>query len=356
MKLLSLLLLHKILSKDSEAHRVIKPNNDKIFNSKRDATSSPFHSCTSKNCSLNHLLANLSSDVTIYITDEMVLSSVIQLTHLEDIAIIGYNVPTVQCGYSGGLHIVSCHNVTIKGIIWNGGGTNVSINTTQRIVLYMYNSSNIHIHDCSFQSSLGQSVVLSEVSGSVNINNCNFTHNNHYDSHGTAIHYSSKLNDDIQLVFTISNCVFDYNEGASIVHFYQSDTSQICLSIGSSKFSNNQGVPVFILNEQLYIIGVVLFEENIATSGGGLFVDNRASVIFDESSVVTFSKNAATNQGGAIFVSSQAMISFEQNSTVVFNNNRAGKGGAIFLKRSIVILKLILKLNSMEIQVTMVEV
>ena len=49
----------------------------------------------------------------------MALSSVIQLTHLKNIAIIGYNNPTVQCGYSGGLHFVSCDNVTIEGIIWN---------------------------------------------------------------------------------------------------------------------------------------------------------------------------------------------------------------------------------------------
>ena len=225
MKLLLLLLLYKILLKDSKAHKVIKLSNDNIFSSKRDATSSPLHSCISGDCSLINLLANLSSDVTIYITDDMVLSSVIQLTHLKNIAIIGYNSPTVQCGYSGGLHFVSCHNVTIKGIIWNECGANANINATQRIGLYVYNSSNILIHDCSFQSSLGQSVVLSEVSGSVNINNCNFTHN-HYDSHGTAIQYSSKLNDDIQLVFTISNCIFNYNEGASIVHFGQSGISQ----------------------------------------------------------------------------------------------------------------------------------
>ena len=53
---------------------------------------------------------------------------------------------------------------------------------TQRIVLYMYNSLNILFHNCSFQNSLGQSVVLSEVSGNVYINNCNFTHNNNYNN------------------------------------------------------------------------------------------------------------------------------------------------------------------------------
>ena len=55
---------------------------------------------------------------------------------------IGYNNPTVQCGYSGGLHFVSCHNVTIEGIIWNKCSTYINISSTQEIRM-LYNSSNI---------------------------------------------------------------------------------------------------------------------------------------------------------------------------------------------------------------------
>ena len=243
------------------------------------------------------------------------------MTHLKNIPIIGYNNPTVQCGYSGGLHFVSCHNVTIEGIIWNKCGANVHMSATQGIGLYICNSLNIIFQNCIFKNSLGQSIVLSEVSGSVNINNYNFTNNSHY-NHGTAIHYSSKLNDDVQLVFTINNCIFDYNEGTSIVYFNQSGISQKYLSLQNSKFSNNYGGAMYILLGQFHINGVVLFEENNATHGGGLVVSNHASV-FTENSVVTFSKNVATNQGGAIFVSNQAMISFEQNSIVIFNSNMA---------------------------------
>ena len=335
MKLLLLLLMYKILFDDSEAHRVIKPNNDSIFTSKRDASSTPSYSCISQNCSLVNLLANFTSDVTIHITTDMMLSSVMQLTHLRNIAIIGYNNPTVQCGYSGGLYFVSCHNVTIQGIIWNECGALANISTTQRIGLYIYNSSNIIFQNCISQNSLGQSIALLEVSGSVSISNCNFTHNSHYKKHGTAIYYSSNLNDNVQLVFTINNCIFDYNEGASIVYFDHSGTSQKHLSLQNSKFSNNQGIPILILNKQLYINGVVLFEGNHATYGGGLFVGDHASVIFNKSAFVTFSKNVATNQGGAVFVSNQAMISFEQNSIVVFNSNSADEGGAVFSKNNI---------------------
>ena len=114
MKLLLLLLMYKILLDDGEAYRVIKPNNDSIFISKRDASSTPSHSRISQNCSLVNLLANITSNVTIYISTDMMLSSVIQLTHLRNIAITGYNNPTVQCGCNGGLYFVrilsQCYN------------------------------------------------------------------------------------------------------------------------------------------------------------------------------------------------------------------------------------------------------
>ena len=73
-----------------------------------------------------------------------------------------------------------------------------------------------------------------------------------------------------------------------------------------------------------------MFKENNATNAGALFVGGHASVIFNKSSVVTFSKNIVANQGGAVFVSNQAMISFEQNSIAVFNSKRAVEGGAVY--------------------------
>ena len=333
MKLL-LLLLGVIFFKDIRGHRVIKINYDNIFTSEgiqSDSSQEVLKCCIYGNhpCySFVDLLANMTDDVTIYITTDMVLSSVVRLTHLKNIAIIGQSNPTVQCGYDGGLHFVYCQNFTIEGITWNGCGANLI--TTPGIGLYMYNSSNVNFQNCAFQNWFGQSIALSDVSGSVNINNCKFTHNNHYNSHGAAIHYSS--NDDAQLVFMINNCTFEYNEGASIVYFYHSDISQKYLSLENSTFINNKGISVYIINQRLYVKGLVLFEENKATDGGGLFVSDHASVVFSESSAVTFSKNVAINEGGAIFVNNQGMISFEQNSIVVFNNNTANGGGAICSK------------------------
>ena len=310
---------------------MIKSDDDNISTSRADS-SNGLHRCISENCSSCYsfvdLLDDFTSDGTIYITMDMVLSSVIQLTHLKNIAIIGYNNPAVQFGYSGGLQFVHCHNLTIEGIKWNGCGAKSHTSTTPEIGLYVHNSSNIIFQNCTFQNSFGQSVVLSEVLGYVNINNCKFRHNNYYNNHGTAIHCSS--NNNAQLVFIINNCTFDYNEGVSIVYFYQLGSLQKYLILQYSNFKNNKGIPICIFKQKLFINGLVLFEGNKATYGGGLFVIDHASVVFNESSVVTFSQNVADNQGGAIFISHDSVMLFEQASIVQFISNTAIEGGAVF--------------------------
>ena len=332
MKLWLLLIVGIMLIKDIVAHRMIRSNDDNISASREMDSANGLHCCISENCSSCYsfvdLLENFTSDGTIYITMDMVLSSVIQLTQLKNIAIIGYNNPTVQFGYSGGLQFVQCHNLTIEGIKWNGCGAYANTSITQGIGLHVHNSSNIIFQNCTFQNSFGQSVVLSEVLGNVNINNCKFTHNKYYNNHGTAIHYSS--NNNAQLVFMINNCTFDYNEGASIVLFYQLGTLQKYLILQYSSFINNKGVPICILKQKLFINGLVLFEGNKATDGGGLFVSDHASVVFNESSVVTFSQNVADSHGGAIFTIRDSIILFEQASIVQFISNTATAGGAVF--------------------------
>ena len=194
-----LLLLVVILSKYIRAHRVINTSDASICAS--NETGSAYNQDMLQSCisgsypcyCFADLLVNVSSNATICVTTDMVLSSVMELTYLKNIAIIGYNNPTVQCGYSGGLHFASCHDVVIAGIIWNECGKNANVSIASRTGLYIHNSSSVSFQNCTFQNSLGHSIVLLEVSGNVNINDCNFTHN-YYKNHGVAIHYSSKHN------------------------------------------------------------------------------------------------------------------------------------------------------------------
>ena len=112
----------------------------------------------------------------------------------------------------------------------------------------------------------------------------------------------------------------------------------------------------------LYINGEVLFENNVAESGAGIYVndfskvvfDNSnmkfannfvsdsgaaiflkdySSVLFDHNSVVTFSSNSATQYGSAIYSSDNSHVTFTGNSNIEFNDNIAsidGHGGSVY--------------------------
>ena len=73
--------------------------------------------------SLDHALANLTSNVLINITTDVTLSSLIKRSDLDNISIFGHNNPTVIFRNGGGIHFTFCHNCVIQGITWDGCGT-----------------------------------------------------------------------------------------------------------------------------------------------------------------------------------------------------------------------------------------
>ena len=314
--------------------------------------------CIYGNCSCPSLytaLANLISNVLINVTTDVILSSVIPLADLANITIIGHNNPTVSCNSSGGLHFVSCHNCIIEGISWKECGTKDFSDGNVDPVIQLYSSSNIIIRNCSFKDSAGQVVVLSAMVGSVRIDTCNFLSNKQYNGHGTAIFYTSEslnISSNSQLNFTITNCVFSYNEGDnSIVYFAQSSPTVFTpVYLHNSKFDHNKGVPIYLESQELYIVGDTSFFNNIAENGGGIVISDYSNVIFHTNATVSFENNAANNKGGAIFLTNHSSVIFKdclkcrndqcnqmEHIIVVFDNNRAKNGGAIYTENSCVI-------------------
>ena len=51
--------------------------------------------------SLDHALANLTSNVLINITTDVTLSSLVRVSNLENVSLIGHNNPTVNCTVFG---------------------------------------------------------------------------------------------------------------------------------------------------------------------------------------------------------------------------------------------------------------
>ena len=223
--------------------------------------------CVYGNCScssLDHALANLTSNVLINITTDVTLSSLVRVSDIENVTIIGQNSPTVNCkDHFGGIHLNLCCNCIFQGIAWDGCG-NKSINSHTEPGLMLSNSSNITIKYCIFQHSKGPAVLLSEVAGNVNINHCNFVHNNHYSGHGAAIQYSSSnraSSHNKLTMFTISDCDFAYNYAKSLVHFVNTISTEHYSNIifHSSKFCHNHGASIYAINQNIYLSEKIYF-------------------------------------------------------------------------------------------------
>ena len=280
--------------------------------------------CVYGNCScssLYHALANLTSNVLINITTDVTLSSLVTVSDLEKVSIIGHNNPTVKCRSVGGINITFCNNCIIQGITWDRCGTGNISNDTEPGLKLSY-SSNVTIQSCFFQQSVGQAVVLSEMLGDVSINNCMFMNNSHYRGHGAAVHYSSSANNTINYSLAIKNCNFSNNKIKSLVYL-ENKCNEIILN--NSTFNYNQGISVYATNQKIYLNGKVLFENNTAENGAGIYISDHSTVTFVNDSEVTFIQNSAKH-GGAVFLRNHSGIVFDQNSVVAFINNVASNG------------------------------
>ena len=300
-------------------------NEDYIAHSGEDDHDSDHICCAYGNCScssLDHALANLASNVVINITTDVTLSSLIKVSDIDNVAIIGYNNPTVNCRVFGGINLSFCNNCIMQGISWDGCGTDNGGG------LMLTNSFNITIDNCSFQHSKVQAVLLSKVSGDVNINHCNFVEN-YYTGHGAAIYYQASSHNQLP-VFTISDCNFTYNyHNAKSLVYIVSEHNNIPVTFFQNNFCHNQGVSVYAVNQNILLNGKGFFQNNTAEIGAGMYISDYSTVIFGENSYVTFSENHCDGTG-TVFLKNHSNVIFGENSRITFSGNKAIEGGAIY--------------------------
>ena len=282
--------------------------------------------CAYGNCSCNSLddaLANLISNTLINITTDVTLSSLVTASDIENVSIIGHNSPTVNCKGIGRIHMNFCKNCTIQDITWDECGTKNIDNHIEPGVMLSY-SSTVTIQNCSFQRSVGQAVVLSKISGDININDCKFVNNSYYGGHGAAIYYLSNNSGNPQFVFIISNCNFSYNRMKSLVYLENTSVKYNKIILTNSIFHNNQGISIYAIHHTIYLNGEVLFYNNIAENGAGIFIRDYSTIMFNSN--VTFIQNTAINSGGAVFLGNHSVCLFDHNSVAIFYNNKATNG------------------------------
>ena len=160
----------------------------------------------------------------------------------------------------------------------------------------------------------------------MNITQCEFINNIHYRGHGAALHYSPR--NSSSLLFTITNCSFINNGHAeSLIYLGKTNFKHFSnVTLYNSIFNYNQGVSIYVVNQNLHLKGQNLFLENAASNGAVFFIADYSAVTFGQNSNVVFTKNSAKSNGGAIFLRDHSDVSFDQNAKVDFNNNHAKKG------------------------------
>ena len=302
--------------------------------------------CVYGNCSCNsldHALANITSNVLINITTDVTFSSIINVSDIEDVTIVGHNNPTVYRA-NASIQLTACHNCIIQGITWDGCGTDKIINCTDpalnlsnssteiinysKPALNLSYSSNVTVQNCSFQNSIGQAVVLTEVSD-VKINDCKFFNNSYYRGHGAAIHYSpSNTSNSSQFAqIIISNCKFSSNKMRSLVYLENSASLKYNrINFVNTMFHSNHGTSIYAVKYEIYFHGKVLFQNNNAQNGSGIYVSDHSTIIFSEDSKVSFFQNSANHRGVAVFLKNHSSITFDQNSVANFTNNKVASG------------------------------
>ena len=294
--------LQRIIEISEDINKVETPGENNRSNTKLSDSCCVYGKCSCP--SLYYALANLTSNVLLNIRTNVKLSSSIIMLHgLVNISIVGQNI-IVYCNRNGGIHFNSCNNCMINGILWERCGA-----SDNKPALHFQNSSSININYCAFQESVGQSLVLSAVSGDVNINYCNFVLNTHYNGHGVAVHYSSS-SFGYHSNITIISCKFLYNKAKSVVYFGPSYDETSHFHLQRSVFEFNEAVPIYLSNQKLYVSKGVYFIGNMAENGGGIFISNHSKVTFLKNADVRFQNNTAYKNGGAIYLADDSSVEF----------------------------------------------
>ena len=316
--------------------------------------------CLSKKCHcmrLEDIMVTTTKELITHITDKVVLSSAISLNYLENISIIGHNKLIVLCINGKGLFLKNCRRLIVENITWVGCGDF----STSQPVLSIYESIDVTIKNCTFQHSMGVVIKVEQMKGIMNIIDCNFMSNNHYKDHGSAIQYTSYK----EYPLKINNCTFSYNGAAESIVYLRMTSNfynpyKFRIYIINSVFCNNNGASIYLSalssniksNVYLHISRKVLFKNNVAKNGAGIYSERSSVVIFDKDSDVTFINNSVEQNGAAFFINSYSQIIFNLNARVKFINNKASNGTIYSKDHSMVIFTIVCKVTFSDNSVT----
>ena len=103
------------------------------------------------------------------------------------------------------------------------------------------------------------------------------------------------------------------------------------ITLSHINFTSNKGTPLSIDVDHLNITGDVVFIENNAVTGGGMYISGGTLISISDNATVSFTENIAS-YGGAIYVDQEKCFvnEYSRNDLLVFNRNHASNGPYIF--------------------------
>ena len=277
-------------------------------------------------CSCKHI-EHISNNSEVSITDDLIIDPPINLEMFENISFIGFNNTTI----TGELQFKSCKILKIKDLTWKQPSRKNSKLNSNLTFSHVYN---LMVSNCSFQNFISQVISLSDVSGNVSIIHCNFNHNkdgmSEQNINDDVLIYYKPDDTDNTTMFTIENSSFNDNKYSSLIFLEPSFNKSDRVVLSDSLFADNQGHCIYGTYQNLYINKTVLFTNNEAQSGAGIYITNNSTITFCNNSNVTFHHNRAeNNHGGAIFVNNSDIV-VQNNSHLNFSSNHALQGGAVY--------------------------
>ena len=171
--------------------------------------------------------------------------------------------------------------------------------------------------------------------------------NNSARSNGGAIYnmQASKI-----IIEGNSEVTFDSNIADNGGTFYFTNSTIIFNETSMISFFNNKaiqsgGIGYFCLKSKILFKGntIVRFKNNSALNGGAILVNDYSNIILTGNSNISFVNNEATQSGGAGYFYSHCNFIVKENARLSFNNNKALHGGAVCINDNV---KSILKENT----------
>ena len=303
---------------------------------------------------LDYAVINITNSTeVILLSENNTLTTAVDITHFNNISIVGNQSSTVQCSYQDEgvrLYFASGHNLRISNIqLVQCGSPRLSTDSQYVEIwaaLYILNTTDLVLESCKFTQSKGTAVVLYDINGNVTIidstfdlNSIQFDNRTHTSPGGGGLYiehtyctpglFSCNSSDNPYNSYSkylVQSCTFEYNEASrpDTVLQHNFPSSQKLLGVGGGMALALTGTSSY----NTFTISNSSFLDNAAIAGGGLDITIQDEAASNNIMIegILFEGNKADMSGGGTRVS---YIAPSANNSILFTDTNFTRNMAI---------------------------